>query len=62
MDSSTFFRSNFVCSRSWIQVPVLNMRDQGMYFVSSVSSLASFYRSWGGSEGMMMVSGSVKGH
>ena len=45
---------------SWSQVPVFNMRDQGFSFAYSVSSLASFYRSWGGSEEMLMVLCSVK--
>ena len=51
-----------MCSRSWIHLPVLNMRDRGLYFASLVSSLASVSRSVGGSEEMLMVLGSVKGH
>ena len=51
-----------MCSRSWIQVPVLDMRDRGLSFASSVISLASFSSIWGGSEEMLMVLVSVKVH
>ena len=38
------------------------MRDLGLSFASSVSSLDSFSRSWGGFEEILMVSGYAKGH
>ena len=43
-------------------MPVLNIRDRGLSFAFLVISLASFSRSCGGSEEMLMVSVSVKGH
>ena len=50
-----------MCSLSWRQLPVFNMRSRGLAFASSVSCLACFSSSWGESEEMMMVSGSNKG-
>ena len=54
-------RRNFVCFPSWIQLHVLNMRARGLAFASSISCLASFSSSWGGSKEILMVSVSKKG-
>ena len=51
-----------MCPRYWSQVNLLNMGCQVLSFASLVRSLASFSRIWGGSEEMLMLSGSVKGH
>ena len=51
-----------MCSRSWIQVTVLDMSYRGLSFASLVRYLSSFSRSWGGSKEMLMESGSGKGH
>ena len=51
-----------MCSCSWIQLHALNISARWLAFVSSVSLLASFSSSLGGSEEMLMVLGSVKGH
>ena len=55
---STVSKSMFVCSLSWIQLPIFNMMARGLAFASSDRCLACFSSSWGGSEDFLMVLGS----